>query len=192
LVSVLGYCQDLAEIAQIKVYRYAALVTNAVIPKAFWGSSRNFKFVLGRKYLSIQPAFAFHRIFLKCVDVKKFISCRRYETLTLHHLLQGFSTSDCDWLMAPGQAAQPQFRVTITDALKRRELLEEFIYWYFSSFLLPLLKVCHDGIYMPLYRLNTLFWRQHFISQKHLRFVIKYCISGMMTGRLSVRPWLSV
>jgi hypothetical protein len=29
-----------------QVYRYVVLVTNAVIPKAFWGSKRNLKFVL--------------------------------------------------------------------------------------------------------------------------------------------------
>lgn len=34
-----------------------------------------------------------------------------------------------------------QSRVSVTDALKRRELLEEFIFWYFDSFLIPLLKV---------------------------------------------------
>ena len=34
-----------------------------------------------------------------------------------------------------------QSRVSVTDALKRRELLEEFIFWYFDTFLIPLLKV---------------------------------------------------
>jgi telomerase reverse transcriptase len=32
-------------------------------------------------------------------------------------------------------------RVPVTDALKRREMLEQFIFWYFDSFVLPLLKV---------------------------------------------------
>jgi len=45
--------------------------------------------------------------------------------------------------MVPGQAAKRQYGVTCTDAQKRRDLLEEFIFWYFSSFLLQLLKVCH-------------------------------------------------
>jgi telomerase reverse transcriptase len=34
-----------------------------------------------------------------------------------------------------------QRRVPVTDSLKRRELLEEFIFWYFDSFVLPLLRV---------------------------------------------------
>lgn len=70
-------------------------------------------------------------------DVKSFITSRRYETTTIHNILQGFSVTECDWL-APGRA-QP--RVTLTDARKRRELLEEFLFWYFDSFLIPLLRV---------------------------------------------------
>lgn len=58
----------------------------------------------------------------------------------MHHILQGFSTSECDWLMPPGTAARNQRRVSVTDALKRRELLEEFIFWYFDSFVSSLLK----------------------------------------------------
>ena len=34
-----------------------------------------------------------------------------------------------------------QTRVPVTDTLKRREVLEEFLFWYFDSFVLPLLKV---------------------------------------------------
>lgn len=70
-------------------------------------------------------------------DVKSFITSRRYETTTIHNILQGFSITECDWL-APDRA-QP--RVTLTDALKRRELLQEFLFWYFDSFLIPLLRV---------------------------------------------------
>jgi telomerase reverse transcriptase len=76
--------------------------------------------------------------------------------MTLHHILQGFSTSDCDWLMPPGQAIQRQSRVSVTDALKRRELLEEFIFWYFTSFLLQLLKVFFFRPYMLMFRLVTI------------------------------------
>lgn len=78
---------------------------------------------------------------LDSIDVREFIQCRRFETLTLHHILQGFSTSACDWLMPPGESARRQSRVPVSDALKRRELLEEFIFWYFDSFVSNLIKV---------------------------------------------------
>jgi telomerase reverse transcriptase len=119
-----------------QVYRYVLLITNAVIPKAFWGSKRNLKVVLqcGRSFDE----------FLTCsdgaIDVMEFITCRRYETLSLHHVLQRFSTADCDWLILPGPGARRQARVSVSDALKRRELLEEFLFWYLDSFVLPLLR----------------------------------------------------
>lgn len=75
------------------------------------------------------------------IDVLEFISCRRYETLSLHHVLQKFSTADCDWLIPPGAGARQQVRVSVSDALKRRELLEDFLFWYLDSFVLPLLRV---------------------------------------------------
>jgi telomerase reverse transcriptase len=74
-------------------------------------------------------------------DVRKFIEARRFETFSLHFLLQGFSTADCEWLMPPGEKAREQGRVCVSDSLKRRELLEEFMFWYFDGFLMPLLKV---------------------------------------------------
>lgn len=73
--------------------------------------------------------------------MKEFISCRRYETLNLHHVLQNFSTTACDWLIPPGPGILQQGRVSVSDSLKRRELLEDFLFWYFDSFVLQLLKV---------------------------------------------------
>ncbi|KAF8952484.1 hypothetical protein BDZ97DRAFT_1681569 [Flammula alnicola] len=35
--------------SHVEVYRYVALVTNAVIPKSFWGSRANLKLVLRRE-----------------------------------------------------------------------------------------------------------------------------------------------
>lgn len=43
--------------------------------------------------------------------------------------------------MPPGHKAQVQGRVCVSDSLKRRELLEEFMFWYFDGFIMPLLKV---------------------------------------------------
>jgi hypothetical protein len=79
-------------------------------------------------------------------EVNALIACRRYETLSLHNILQGFSTLDCDWLIPNDRRARKQTRVTFSDNLKRRELLEEFLYWYFDSFVMPLLKVCIFGV----------------------------------------------
>ena len=59
----------------------------------------------------------------------------------MHNVLQGFRTADCEWLMPHTPGALKQARVSVTDSLKRRELIEEFLFWYFDGFLIPLLKV---------------------------------------------------
>ncbi|KAK0223292.1 hypothetical protein IW262DRAFT_814466 [Armillaria fumosa] len=41
----------------------------------------------------------------------------------------------------PSGRGEKQTRVSVSDATKRRELLEDFLYWYFDSFVLSLLKV---------------------------------------------------
>ncbi|KAF8627995.1 hypothetical protein AX15_004120 [Amanita polypyramis BW_CC] len=121
-----------------EVYQYVALVTKSVIPNVFWGSKHNFKHVLRH--------------------VKQFISCRKYESLSLHQILQGFRTSDCDWL-APFGESYRQYRMSVSDAKKRRELLEEFLFWYFDGFILPLLKTTFYVTDSGAYRNRLLYFR---------------------------------
>lgn len=75
-------------------------------------------------------------------DIKNIIEMRRYETFTVHTLMQDFCISDCDWLTLPVPESAKPHKVPISDSLKRLELLQEYLYWYFDSFLIPLLKVC--------------------------------------------------
>lgn len=72
--------------------------------------------------------------------MKLYITSRKYETPTLHAVLQDFKTTDCDWLEPPGRDGA-QKKATLGDSLKRRELLEDFMFWYFDEFLLNLLRV---------------------------------------------------
>jgi hypothetical protein len=51
--------------------------------------------------------------------------------------MQGLSTTGCKWT-ASGNASSPH--TPASDSLKRRGLLEEFIVWYFGSFVAPLLR----------------------------------------------------
>ena len=74
------------------------LVTKLVIPDQFWGSQRNFKMLQSCAYVHGFCSFG-----LQCTtDVKEFIAARRFETISLHHVLQGFRTTDCDWVILPG------------------------------------------------------------------------------------------
>ncbi|RXW18136.1 hypothetical protein EST38_g7715 [Candolleomyces aberdarensis] len=128
------------ECSYYEVFRYVVLVTNTIIPKSFWGSKKN------------------HTLVMR--NVRKFIEARRFESFSIHFLLQGFSTADCEWLMPPGEKAKAQGRVCVSDSLKRRELLEEFMFWYFDGFLMPLLKTTFYITDSSAYKNRILYFRQ--------------------------------
>ncbi|CAE6476735.1 unnamed protein product [Rhizoctonia solani] len=98
-----------------EVLRYINTVVDEVIPHAFWGSNANRRII--------------HE------HIKTIITQRRFETVTLHQLIQRLRLADFEWL---GQTSDR--RVCQSDALKRTQLLWEFIYWFFDSFLTPLVK----------------------------------------------------
>ena len=108
---------------------------------------------------------------------------RRYETFTVHSVVQNFRTSDCDWLMPHAPGLRTQTRVSLTDSLKRRELLEEFLFWYFDSFLIPLLKV-RSWILMTETATHVIN-RTPSISQNHKHSAIRCYIFGRTTGTSS-------
>lgn len=80
---------------------------------------------------------------------------RRFETISLHHVLQEIKISSCKWLEPASANDEPEKlaniaraskkpkkkHINVTDSLKRQEIFEEFVFWYFNSFLLPLLSV---------------------------------------------------
>ncbi|KAG7089455.1 hypothetical protein E1B28_011140 [Marasmius oreades] len=109
-----------------------------VIPKAFWGNKDNFKQI--------------------CRHIKTFITARRYDKVSLHHVLQGLSTTACDWLLPPGDG-QKQLRVPATDALKRRELMEDFIFWLFDSFIISLIRTTFYVTESSAFRNRLLYFR---------------------------------
>lgn len=112
-----------------------------VIPRAFWGSEANRKLVessLSRHQLSRRQVARTDAPM--CTDVAKVLRYRRFESVSLHALLQGFSVLDCAWL-GPQSASAAAQRTTPADMQKRHELLSEFMYWFFDSFILDLVKV---------------------------------------------------
>ncbi|CAL1716650.1 unnamed protein product [Somion occarium] len=123
----------------VEVFCFLMVITKSIVPQELWGCQRNFKLV--------------------AKHVKTLISARRYETLTLHNILQGFSTSECDWLIPGGRSAQ-QSRVSLSDSQKRLELLSEFLFWYFDSFLIPLIRTTFYVTESSAFRNKVLYFRQ--------------------------------
>ncbi|THH05865.1 hypothetical protein EW145_g4492 [Phellinidium pouzarii] len=124
-----------------EVFLYVRAVSKVVVPHAFWGCIRNRKAVM--------------------LHVKQLISSRRYESITLHNIIQGVSTSECDWLLPPEKSKPVRhLNQSMAEMLKRRELLEEFLYWYFDQFLVPLLRTTFYITDSSAFRNRVLYFRQ--------------------------------
>ena len=115
------------------------LVTEEVIPKALWGGKENFEVI--RRCGCITLGCQYLPYLIVDTDIREFIELRRYETVSLHHVLQDIKISKCKWLEPACADEKPKKHTNVTDSLKRREIFEEFVFWYFNSFLLPLLSV---------------------------------------------------
>jgi telomerase reverse transcriptase len=119
-----------------QVSGFVKAVIKRVIPYDFFGSGSN------------------QRLVLQMVD--RFIKLRRYESFSLHDVLQGLKVcpllpakknailtsliqlTDFTWLRP--SSLRPEAKLSKTDEAKRRELLAEFLYWLFDSFIIPLLR----------------------------------------------------
>ncbi|CAI2170991.1 20378_t:CDS:10 [Funneliformis geosporum] len=101
-------------------YQVAKFVNSAldfIIPLEFWGNKNN-KTVIYKM-------------------VKVFIERRRFDALSMHEVLQGFKIKECQWLVPPGSGNS----CNSVEALKRSEILYEFVWWTFECFVIPLLKL---------------------------------------------------
>ena len=70
--------------------------------------------------------------------INHFISCRKYETLSLHHVIQDIKIKSMTWLSP--WCVDTHSRLAKSDFTKRQEILLEFVYYLFDSILIPLIK----------------------------------------------------
>lgn len=124
-----------------KVERYLVGSIQAIVPKKFWGSEANEKLIMSRKAFVSRFELV---LMLSRVDLARLVRLRRYETFTVHTIVQGFSVLDCEWLSGPwsssaslGQTQKPNQ----LEMKKREELLADFLYWFFDGLVIELLRV---------------------------------------------------
>ncbi|KAK0552089.1 hypothetical protein OC846_003054 [Tilletia horrida] len=89
----------------------------------------------------------------------KFVCARRYESLTLHEVLQGIRISEVDWIIPVNVRAQQQ-RPTAAESQLRHDLVAEMVYWIMDSLLMPLLRTTFYITESAAYRNRTLYFRQ--------------------------------
>jgi telomerase reverse transcriptase len=97
-----------------------------VVPGEFWGSKRNLRVL--------------------CDNVRRLVTLRRHETLSVAQLLHGFKLGDCAWLLPCGGARRgPLSRAQRHGATQR---LACWLEWLFEQLLIPLLRAsfyCTDS-----------------------------------------------
>ncbi|KAI4267754.1 MAG: hypothetical protein LQ337_008202 [Flavoplaca oasis] len=117
-------------------------VISRIIPKDFWGQHED------RQHNK--------EIILDKVD--EFICLRRFESLTLHAVIQDLKITPMTWLVPPkvptGGTTSP------SDMHKRKEILFEFIYYLFDSFLVPLVRSNFHVTESNLHK-NRIFYFRH-------------------------------
>ncbi|KAI4202907.1 MAG: hypothetical protein LQ350_002278 [Teloschistes chrysophthalmus] len=105
-----------------EVSAFCRAAVSKVIPKKFWGQaadgSRNKDVIMGK--------------------INQFIRLRRFESLTLHAVCQDLKISSMAWL-APLHLREAN-HISSSDLGKRKEILHEFLYYLFDSFLIPLIR----------------------------------------------------
>ena len=91
-------------------------------------------------------------------NVDAFVKARRFESYTLENMMHGLKIQHIAWLCPPNlkqdqKMAQPDF-------VKRRELLQELVYYIFDSFLIPLIRSNFHVTESSVHR-NRLFYFRH-------------------------------
>ncbi|KAJ6790258.1 hypothetical protein PWT90_09861 [Aphanocladium album] len=111
---------DLATpVAHVSAFLQAVL--SKVVPDAFWGEGDDLT----------------HNKTLLSKKVHHFVTLRRFETMNLHEISQGFKTSNMEWPQLPGQSGQ---KPSQQETKKQLELFHEFLYYIFDSLLIPLAR----------------------------------------------------
>ncbi|KAI9814856.1 MAG: hypothetical protein M1832_005658 [Thelocarpon impressellum] len=153
--------QSLLDVAtpSSQVSAFSRAVLAAVIPDGFWGA--------GEVARGNKEAMMCH--------VDRFIKLRRYESLSLHAVLQGFKITSLSWLMPENHDSGA--RLARTDVLKRWEIFSEFIYYLFDSFLIPLIRSNFHVTESSVHR-NRLFYFRHDIW----RTVSEAAFEGLRTS----------
>ncbi|KAB2578511.1 Telomerase reverse transcriptase [Lasiodiplodia theobromae] len=105
-----------------QVEAFCRAVMKKVVPKRLWGEGET----------------QAHNSHVFLAQVGRFVRLRRFETLTLHEVMQDMKIADVAWLRPPN--VRPGHKMAQSDYNKRRELFAELIYYLFDSFLILLIR----------------------------------------------------
>ncbi|KAK0307142.1 Telomerase reverse transcriptase [Friedmanniomyces endolithicus] len=144
-----------------KVSAFCRAVVLHVFPDALWGAATE----------------AEHNRELLLRRIDQFVRLRRYETMSLHDVLQGVKIRDVEWLAPP--SLDNHSNLSTTDFSKRRELMAEVLYYLFDSFLITLIRGTFHVTESNVHR-NQLFYFRH----DDWKAMTEPALSSLKTGML--------
>ncbi|OXH32063.1 telomerase reverse transcriptase [Cryptococcus neoformans] len=122
--------------AGLNIATYEEKTHNPLIPKTHrqvcW-----FVTTIVRSLFSTQIMGSQHNLDILLANVRKFITAKQFETISLHSLSQNLRINDFRWLHEDIGSGQ---RVVPGEMKKRKELVLSLIHWIFECFLVPLIK----------------------------------------------------
>ncbi|KAI9674434.1 MAG: hypothetical protein M1817_001772 [Caeruleum heppii] len=125
-----------------RVSAFCRAVLSEMLPPGFWGTG------VGGNHN--------RQVFEQ--KVHEFISLRRFESMSLHHVLHGFQISKIAWLAPPDHRAAT--KLAASDFEKRGELLSELLYYVFDSLVIPIIRG-HFYVTESAVHRNRLFFFRH-------------------------------
>ncbi|EPY49626.1 telomerase reverse transcriptase 1 protein Trt1 [Schizosaccharomyces cryophilus OY26] len=100
-----------------QVYAFLRSVILKVFPKAVWGTTHVFNLVMQK--------------------LKTFLQLTRFETITLHFLMQKIPITSISWIRLGENDSK---KLCLSDYEKRKQIFSEFMYWFFNTFVVSLLQ----------------------------------------------------
>lgn len=91
-------------------------------------------------------------------NVDRFVKARRFESFTLEAIMKNMKITAVSWLRPPH--LKPQKMMSMSDFLKRQELLAELQYYIFDSLVIPLIRTNFHVTESSMHR-NRLFFFRH-------------------------------
>ncbi|KAK6362887.1 hypothetical protein TWF730_000340 [Orbilia blumenaviensis] len=152
------------------VYTFIRAVISNIIPLEFWGT--------GKSVLRTREVFFGH--------LEKFVKLRRYETLSLHDVMQGFKLTDFTWLHQKTPNQNGKIRLDAADMKHCTSLLAEFLYYLFDSLVIPLIRA-HFYVTESATEKNRTCYFRHDIWRKLTIPHLNKLISTMFTDITSQR-----
>ncbi|KAK6495865.1 hypothetical protein TWF481_002910 [Arthrobotrys musiformis] len=152
------------------VYAFMRAVMNNIIPLGLWGA--------GKPALKNRDVFFGH--------MEKFVKLRRYETLSLHDVMQGFKLTDFTWLHQKQPNTNGKIKLDAADTKHCTSLLCEFIYYLFDSLVIPLIRA-HFYVTESTADKNRTCYFRHDVWRKLTASHVNKLISTMFTDITSQR-----